>query len=149
MKILAMTLTALAMASVQAIAADATGKWEAKIPGPRGEMAFVFDLNADGESLTGTISNEMMGESEITDGKVSGDEVSFKQVMERGDRKITFSYAGTVSGDEMTLTRTMEGMGGGGRAKAGPPPGGRGGEGGGTRRGGMGREIAFTATRLQ
>lgn len=149
MKTLATTLAVLALAAVQAAAADATGKWEATISSPRGEMAYVFDLKADGEALTGTISNEFMGESAITDGKASGDSVSFKQVMERGDRKITFAYSGKVNGDEMELTRTIEGMGGGGGQKGGPradgPPAGD----GGGRRGGMGREMTFTAKRVE
>lgn len=152
MKTLATTLAALTLAALPTLAADATGKWEATISGPQGEMAFVFELKADGEALTGTISNEMMGESEIKDGKVSGDEVSFKQQMERGPRVVTFSYAGKINGDELELTRTVEGMGGGGGGKkGGQRPGGeaapsdrRGGRGG-----GMGREMTFTAKRAQ
>ncbi len=72
MKNLAMTLAVLALAATQAVAADATGKWEATISGPRGEMTLTFHLKSDGEALTGTISNGMMGESEISDGKASG-----------------------------------------------------------------------------
>jgi hypothetical protein len=152
MKTLATTLATLALCSLPVLGADATGKWEATITSPRGEMAFVFDLKADGEALTGTISNEMMGDSEIKDGKVSGDEVSFKQELERGPRVITFSYTGKVNGDEMELTRTVEGMGGGrGGKKGGERPGGQAGpgEGRGGRGGGMGREMTFTAKRLK
>lgn len=166
MKILTATLAA-ALLAAPLFAADATGKWEASVPGPRGDLDFVFDLSADGESLTGTVSNERMGESEITDGKVDGDTVSFKQKVELGPREVTFSYSGTIDGDEMELTRTVEGGPGRGgpgggegrrgpRAEGeggGPPAGGQGvgrgeGRGRGGRGGGMGREVTFTAKRM-
>ena len=157
MKPLATIFAALALAASPMLAADATGKWEAMLSGPQGEMAFVFDLTADGEKLTGKVSNEFMGDSEIKDGKISGDEISFKQELERGPRVITFSYAGKINGDEMELTRTVEGAGGGGGKKGGQRPrdgerpgGGEAGPGGQRRggRGGMGREMTFTAKRM-
>jgi len=160
MKILNLAL-ALALPAVPLTAADVTGKWEAAVPGRGGEMTMTFDLRADGEALSGTVSHERMGESEITDGKVDGDTVSFKQTMEMGPRKITFAYTGKISGDEMELTRKMDGRPGGGpggegrqgggprgpRAESGGGPRGEGGGPGG-RGGGMGREITFTAKRM-
>ena len=130
--------------------------------GPGGEATWTFDLKADGDKLSGMVVNDFMGEMEIQDGKIDGDAVSFKQVMQRGDRSMTFVYTGKISGDEMELTRTMEGMGGG-RGKGGPGggspgarqggpggPGGKGGgPGGGRRGGGMGRETTFTAKRVE
>jgi len=153
---------AAALLAAPLMAADATGKWEASVPGRGGEMTMTFDLKADGDALSGTVGNERMGESEITDGKVEGDTVSFKQVLEMGPRKMTFSYTGKIAGDEMELTRTMEGRPGGGPRGEGRPGGGQGGPGaegggprgegrgpgGGRRGGGMGREITFTATRM-
>ena len=149
MKTLATALAAFALFTAPGLAADPTGKWEATVSGPRGDMAYVFDLKADGEALSGVISNDFIGESEISDGNVSGDTVSFKQKMERGERVITFSYTGKVNGDEMELTRTVEGMGGGGGRKDGPRPGAGPGGPGGQRGGGMGREMTFTAKRVE
>lgn len=100
-----------------ALAADPTGKWEAVTETPRGEVKMLFNLKADGDSLSGTVGNERMGESEIRDGKVSGDEISFKQVMSRGDRELTIEWKGTVKGDELELTRSFAGMPGGGQGK--------------------------------
>jgi hypothetical protein len=144
--------------AVPAWAADAAGKWEAAIPSPRGEQKMTFDLKVDGESLSGTISNEFMGEAELSEGKVDGDKVSFKQKTKFGEREITFVYNGTLKGDEMELTRTLEGgMAGMGRRGGGEGgPGARGGEG---RRGGQGGEgrqgrgrggpLKFTAKRVK
>ena len=154
-----------AAASTRALrAAGVDGKWEASIESPMGAMTMTFDLKSDGEVLTGSVGNEMMGESEIQDGKITGDEVSFVQVMKRGDREMKFKYEGKLAGDELELTRSMDGGGGRGPGGGGPrggrqggggerrpggggqggPAGGRGGRGG----GGMGRPTTFTAKRV-
>ena len=131
-------------------------------------MEMVFDLKADGDTVTGTISNDFMGESEIQDGKIKDDEVSFKQVMERG-RTLTFTYTGKIKGDEIEFTRAMEGRGrgpggggpgagGGRRGEDGGEDRARGGEGRqggdgegrrGGRGGGFGRPMTFTAKRVK
>ena len=92
-----------AMATVLA-AADAAGKWSGEMPS-RGETAkatFVFKV--DGDKLTGTLTGAQ-GEVPLHDGKVSGDEVSFSTA--GGNAKILFK--GTVSGNEIKMTRTREG----------------------------------------
>ena len=152
-------------------AAAVDGKWEAEIDSPRGPMVLTFDLKSDGESLAGTIGNDLMGEVEIQEGKVIGDEVSFVQKQVRGDFEIRMKYAGKVTGDEMELTRSVErppGGRGGGRPGGGPPPQGgarggargqgpggarggarRQGPGGARRGGGFGRPVTFVAKRVQ
>ena len=137
-------------------AAGVDGKWEATIESPMGPMTMTFDLKADGEMLSGAVANEMMGKSEIADGKIEGDKVSFVQVMQRGEREIRFQYEGTVLGDAMELTRSMvrpaggaPGQGGGNRGPGGGGRPGGGGQGQGGNRGGMGRPVTFTAKRVQ
>lgn len=136
----AMALPAAAVSIRGLHAAGVDAKWEAETEGPFGPMVMVFDLKADGEIVTGTVGNDMMGETQIQDGKVSGDEVSFVQTMTRGDLEVRFKFAGKVSGDEMELTRSMErgpgGPGGGPGQGPGGPGGGRGAGGGGQGRGG-------------
>ena len=126
----ALAVPALATTMRGLRAAEVDGKWEAQIEGPQGSTVFTFDLKADGETLTGTVGNEMMGHSEIQEGKLSGDQVEFVQVVQRGNFQIRFNYAGKVSADEMELTRTMQrpggGQGPGGGRGAGGPGGGRG-----------------------
>jgi hypothetical protein len=88
-----------------AAAADVTGKWVAQVPGRDGQTReTTFNLKADGEKLTGTISGRR-GDTPISDGKVSGDNVSFVVKMEFGGNTIEQKYTGTVSGDEMKLKR--------------------------------------------
>jgi hypothetical protein len=110
-----------AMCAVAASAADITGKWVAQIPGRNGTMEQTFTFKQSGETLTGTISSQR-GDQEISEGKVSGDAVSFVTVMNFGGNEMKMMYKGTIAGDEIKFTRSMEGGPGGG--------GGRGGRGG-------------------
>jgi hypothetical protein len=123
------TLSVFVLAAAAAFAADVTGKWTATQETPRGEMKVNFNFKADGDKLTGTIGNDMMGETEIKDGKINGDAIEFKQTIKRGDREMTVLYTGKVTGDEITFTRKMEGGGGFAGKKGGG--GKRGGKGGG------------------
>ena len=52
------------------------GKWKSTFESPQGSMELTFNFKVDGEKLTGTIKSEM-GDMEITNGKVSGNEISF------------------------------------------------------------------------
>src|SRR5262245_44372194 len=90
-------------------AADVNGKWTAQVPGRDGqtrEMTFTF--KAEGEKLTGTMSGQR-GNSEITDGKISGDQISFTVKINFQGNERKFLYKGTISGDDMKVTRTVEG----------------------------------------
>jgi hypothetical protein len=139
--------------------ADVNGKWSAKFETPRGPSEMEFNFKVDGDKVTGTVANPR-GESEIQDGKIEGETLSFKQVMNFG-REITILYSGKINGDEIEFTRKFEGGGpGGGRGGPGGGPGGgpRAGGGGGReggppagggRGGGMGREASFTAKRAK
>ena len=90
-------------------AADVTGKWTAQVPGRDGQTAEqTFNLKADGEKLTGTVSGRQ-GDTEISDGKVKGDEVSFNVKMSFQGNEMKMVYKGKLSGDELKLTRTREG----------------------------------------
>lgn len=80
------------------LAADASGKWEGTITGPNGEIKLVFTFKVEGEKLTGTVESPR-GERQITDGKVSGDDLSFK--VAAGENEMT--YRGKVSGDVINM----------------------------------------------
>lgn len=110
-------LSALAFALLLVMplaAADVDGKWEATIEGPRGAQQATFALKAEGEALTGSVTNPR-GETPIQDGKIQGDQLSFSQVLSFGDNEITITYTGKLAGDEIAFTRKFEGGPGGGR----------------------------------
>jgi len=119
-KLLTATLL-FALTSVAALAADFNGKWTADVPGRDGSTrTSTFTLKADGAKLTGSVSSQM-GDAEITNGKVDGDNITFDVVRNFNDMTITLSYAGKADGaDAIKFTRTFKGnMPGGGDA---PPP---------------------------
>src|SRR5262245_7396454 len=90
-------------------AADVTGKWVAQVPGREGQTReTTFTLKAEGTNLTGSQSGQQ-GDTPISDGKITGDEITFKVKLSRGGNDITFVYKGKVAGDEIKFSRTREG----------------------------------------
>lgn len=110
-----------------AIAADVGGKWIAKTTsrsGLTGQRIFTFKVS--GNELTGTIIDQqttvatfepegqpkMTGKlttqsgspQEISDGKISGDKISFVIVTRLGEMEIKTVYSGQISGDEINFT---------------------------------------------
>lgn len=99
----------LALALV-VMAADVSGKWTAQVPGRQGnaqERTFMFKV--DGSNLTGTMAGGRGGDTAISEGKVSGDTITFKVTRERGGNTITEMYTGTVSGDQIMFKIAREG----------------------------------------
>ena len=94
----------LALASVTALAADFNGKWTADVTTPRGTQTLTFDFHVYGTTLTGKVTSPR-GDSDITEGKIDGDNISFVQVMKFNDNEIRFVYKGAISGDEIKMTR--------------------------------------------
>jgi hypothetical protein len=90
-------------------AADIDGKWTAQVPGRGGQTREqTFTFKAEGDKLTGTVSG-MQGDNPISDGKISGDEVSFTVKVSFNGNDVTLLYKGKVSGDEIKMTRTRQG----------------------------------------
>ena len=100
--LLAITLLAIGTA-VQA--ADATGTWTWTRPGRNGgaDMKMTLKLKADGEKLTGTLTNPnrdgVNTDTAIADGKVKGEEISFTVTREFNGNKMVLQYNGKVSAD--------------------------------------------------
>ena len=108
MRILAVFVLTLALASVS-FAQGINGTWKGQRPGRDGAMMDVtFKFVADGEKLSGSTS---MGQNEvqISDGKISGNDVSFVVKMERGGNTMVMKYTGTLSTNEIKLKQTREG----------------------------------------
>jgi hypothetical protein len=143
MKMVAVAVSVLCLIAVSAFAADITGTWVAEMappqfgpgggpsggpggppggapggsPGGGGPMKFTFNLKAEGSNLSGTVVGPMGNENEIIDGKIDNDNVSFAVKVNRMGNEMKINYKGTVSGDEIKITYSMEGGMGG-------PPGG-------------------------
>lgn len=101
---LRLLIAATALAASSLFAADLTGKWVAKMQTPNGDTReMVMKLKADGEKLTGTVGG-MRGDAEITDGKISGDDVSWVVVRNFNGNEMRQAYKGKVTGKEMKLS---------------------------------------------
>jgi len=99
----------LGLLTLTALAADISGKWTAQVPGRNGQTREqTFNLKADGNTLTGTVSGRM-GDTPIAEGKIDGDSISFTQTMEFNGNTMKLVYKGTVSGDEIKFSRTRDG----------------------------------------
>jgi hypothetical protein len=95
-------------------AADITGKWTAQFDSEVGVQKYTFEFKVDGATLSGTALSNIGGtdaKSALTDGKVTGDEVTFVENLNYQGMDLKISYKGKISGDEIKLTRT-EGAGG-------------------------------------
>lgn len=81
---------------------DFTGTWKSSFTNQDGQVReSTFKFKAEGEKLTGTISGRN-NDTAIDEGKIKGDEVSFKVTREFNGNKMVISYTGKVSGDTIT-----------------------------------------------
>jgi hypothetical protein len=86
--------------------ADPTGTWSWSMPGRDGGEArkITLKLKTEGDKISGKlISPGRQGgdpmETEISDGKLKGDEVAFSVTRERQGNKYTQKYQGKIAGD--------------------------------------------------
>ena len=94
----------LALGSLTALAADFNGKWTATVESPRGTQTITFDFHVDGAKLTGKVPTPR-GDTDISDGKIDGDTISFAQVMNRDGNEFKITYTGKADGDTIKFTR--------------------------------------------
>ena len=103
---LALAVLIIALGAVTALAADLNGKWKASVETPRGTQEITFDFHVDGAALTGKVTTPR-GESDITDGKIDGANLSFTQVVNFNGNEMKINYTGKVDGDNIKFTRTV------------------------------------------
>jgi|ERR1043166_2145413 hypothetical protein len=79
--------------------ASAAGTWKWSFPGQNGDsIDSVLKLKQEGTKLTGKYTNQF-GDSEILDGKLEGENLSFRVERERDGNKFVIKYSGKLSGD--------------------------------------------------
>lgn len=85
-----------------ASAAGVDGTWFGTV----GQSEITFDFKTNGEKLTGTLDNAAApGATEIRDGKVKGEEISFNVVRTLNNAETTVPWTGKLVGDELRLQR--------------------------------------------
>ncbi len=104
MRKLALAALFLALGSLSAMAADFNGKWNGQVQGRNGMQTVVFDFHVNGATLTGKVTTPR-GDTDITDGKVDGDTISFTQKLSFNGNDIVINYTGKADGDTIKFTR--------------------------------------------
>lgn len=103
-------LAILLASGLAAFAADVTGNWKATAEGPNGTMQRTFTLKVDGEKLTGETVSSIVGKSEIRNGTIKGDAISFQITAKFQDNEMNLDYKGKViSKDEIKFTVDLQG----------------------------------------
>jgi len=101
----ALLLTLATAAQAQDKPASPVGKWTWTMPGRNGgpERKSTLTLKLDGEKLTGKVATTGRDgtpvETEIAEGKVKADEISFEVTREFNGNKMTSKYKGKVTAD--------------------------------------------------
>jgi len=93
-----------------ALAADVTGAWKSEFDSQIGLQKYTYTLKQDGTNLTGRANSEVgerKRETELKDGKVTGEKISFVEMLNFQGNDIRITYTGTISSNVMKLTREV------------------------------------------
>jgi hypothetical protein len=103
-----MVAVLLAVVSMAPMAApDITGKWTSSFDTQIGKQEYTYDFVVKDTKLTGKMKSNL-GQSDVLDGKVDGDKVTFGELLKFEGMEIKITYTGTiVSADEIKFTRNV------------------------------------------
>jgi hypothetical protein len=99
----------LLLLAIPARTADIAGKWTASFDTQIGVQNYTYTLKVDGTKLTGTAESQF-GKTEIAEGAVKGDEISFVENLNFEGNALKIAYTGKISGDEIKFTRNVADM---------------------------------------
>jgi hypothetical protein len=109
-------LVALSLAGLVCVyAADITGTWATQFDSQVGLQKYTFEFKVDGTKLTGRAISNIAGadaKTELTEGKLNGDEVTFVENLNYQGMELKITYKGKISGDEIKFQRTVGDSGG-------------------------------------
>ena len=93
---------------IAALAADFNGTWTAAIDTQVGVQNYTFTFKVEGEKLTGKAKSAFANaDTDITEGVVKGDDISFVENLVYEGMPLRIVYKGKISGDEIKFTRNM------------------------------------------
>ena len=93
-------------------AADVTGTWKSEFDSQIGQQKYTYTLKQDGTNLTGKASAEIQDqkrETDLKEGKVNGDDISFVEMVNFQDNEVRITYTGKIStnGNEIKFSRAV------------------------------------------
>jgi len=89
---------------------SADGIWKLSMRTPIGERKSTLALKAAGNAVTGKLTREEGNSTDIFDGAVSGDKVSFKAAI-KSPMPLTLEFTASVAGDTISGTVSASGVG--------------------------------------
>src|SRR6516164_4427810 len=103
---LLLSFTATLVMLAPAFGADVTGTWTASFDTQIGVQNYTYTFKVQGNKLNGTAKSDN-GTSQITEGTVNGDDVSFVENLDFQGMQLRIVYKGKVSGDEIKFTSNV------------------------------------------
>jgi imidazolonepropionase-like amidohydrolase len=91
--------------------ADVAGTWELSVDTPQGRQPATLVLSQSGTAVTGTISNPLVGSSDINSGAVSGSRLTFSVSLNIQGQLVEATVEATVDASSMQGTMTLSGQG--------------------------------------
>jgi enterochelin esterase-like enzyme len=91
-------------------AVDIAGQWRAEFDTQIGIQKYVFTFKTDGDKLTGKAAaevNDQKRESDLKEGKLTGDTVSFVEMLDFQGNELRIQYTGKISTNEIAFTREV------------------------------------------
>jgi enterochelin esterase-like enzyme len=108
--VLSLVLVSIVAFSLSASAADVAGVWKAEFQTQIGVQKYIFTLTQDGARILGKALSDIDGtkqETELTEGKLDGDTITFVELLNFQGSQLRISYTGKVAGDEIKMTRNV------------------------------------------
>lgn len=108
--ILVLCLGVIPLVVTRALAADVTGEWRAEFDTQIGIQKYVFTFQASNSVLTGKAVSEIQGvkrETELKEGKIEGDTISFVELLDFDGFELRIKYAGRVGTNEIQFKREV------------------------------------------
>lgn len=100
----------LGLLASEAQAVDVTGQWRAEFDTQIGVQKYTFTFRTDGDKLSGKAvseAGERKREAELKEGTVTGDTLSFVELLNFQGNDLRIRYTGKASANEIAFTREV------------------------------------------
>jgi hypothetical protein len=95
------------LSAATALAGDFNGKWTAQFDTQIGTQKYTFEFHVDGSKVTGKAVNEQFGSTDIAEGKIDGDSITFVEPLNFQGNDLRIVYTGKIDGDTIKFTRKV------------------------------------------
>jgi len=99
----------IVLGTTAAYSADISGRWRAEVETPNGVQKYLYTFQTDGEKLTGRaeVEGARARQSDLTMGRISGDALSFVEMVSFQGGELRIEYLGKLEGDAIRFSRKV------------------------------------------